>query len=58
MGLDPDGAIFGLYAEQTVPRNYLLDAGGRVVALSSGYDADGFETMLRRAERMLSNGSQ
>ena len=25
MGLDPDGSVYGLYASQTVPRNYLLD---------------------------------
>ncbi|WP_290540330.1 peroxiredoxin [Alistipes sp.] len=53
MGLDPDGAIYGLYAGRTVPRNYLLDAGGRVAALSAGYDAAEFRNMLALAENLL-----
>lgn len=54
MGLDPDGSVYGLYATQTVPRNYLLDCEGRVAALSEGYDATGFGEILNRAGALLS----
>lgn len=53
MGLDPDGSIYGLYAGQTVPRNYLLDAEGHVAALSAGYDTAEFREMLNLAENLL-----
>lgn len=54
MGLDPDGSVYGLYASQTVPRNYLLDCEGRVAAFSAGYDAIEFGEILNRAEALLS----
>ena len=54
MGLDPDGSVYGLYATQTVPRNYLLDCEGRVAALSEGYDATGFGEILNRVGALLS----
>ena len=57
MGLDPDGSIYGLYAGQTVPRNYLLDAEGRVAALSAGYDTAEFNEILNKAETLLSGGA-
>lgn len=54
MGLDPDGSVYGLYASQTVPRNYLLDCEGRVAAFSAGYDTIEFGEILNRAEALLS----
>ena len=53
MGIDPDGSVYGLYATQTVPRNYLLDCEGRVAALSEGYEASGFGEILNKAEDLL-----
>ncbi|MBR5135722.1 MAG: TlpA family protein disulfide reductase [Rikenellaceae bacterium] len=35
IGLDPDRAIYDLYATQYVPRNYLIGRDGRVIALSA-----------------------
>lgn len=53
MGLDPDASIFGLYAASTVPRNFLIDADGRIVSFTIGYDRSEFAALLDRAEQLL-----
>ena len=35
MGFDPEGEIYALYATRYVPRNYLIDSGGRVISISA-----------------------
>lgn len=53
MGLDPDASIYGMYATSFVPRNFLLDASGRIVALTVGYEPGEFELLLAEADRLL-----
>lgn len=53
MGLDPSASIFGLYALQGVPRNFLLDASGTIVSLTIGYDAAEFAALLDTASSIL-----
>lgn len=53
MGLDPSASIYGLYATELVPRNYLLDRTGRVVSLTVGYDESGFDLLLQEIESIL-----
>ena len=55
MGLDPDGSIYGLYATLTVPLNFLLDASGRVVSLTVGYDPSEFAALLDHAAALLAD---
>ena len=46
MGLDPSASIYGLYATEQVPRNFLLDRSGRIVALTVGYEVSEFDALL------------
>lgn len=53
MGLDPDQAIYEQYARQYIPRNFVIDASGRVVMATVGYDPGEFEAMTAEIERLL-----
>lgn len=53
MGLDFSASIYGMYATEQVPRNYLLDRTGRIVCLTVGYEASEFEILLQCLESEL-----
>lgn len=50
VGLDPDGAVYGLYATRYVPRNLIIDPAGRVL-LSAG-EFTGEESVAQLARRI------
>lgn len=53
IGLDPDRSIYGRYATETVPRDYLIGRDGRVVALTADWDAAEFAALVERAARLV-----
>ena len=55
MGLDPDQQVYDLYAENYIPRNFLIDRDGRIVALSVGYEEQEFDALLAKIEQTLGN---
>ncbi len=52
-GLDPEQAIYDLYAKNYIPRNYLINRHGVVVKATIGYDAKEFEELLQTIEMSL-----
>lgn len=55
MGLDPSRTIYDRYATNFIPRNFLIDAKGKVVLAEVGYDEKEFEELIRTIEKMLAN---
>ncbi|MBQ7953034.1 MAG: TlpA family protein disulfide reductase [Alistipes sp.] len=55
MGLDPDQRIFRRYAKNYIPRNFLIDAEGKVVLASIGYDKAEFEHLIQAIDKTLNN---
>lgn len=55
IGLDPDAAIFGLYAEQKagITRNIIIDRDGKIVMLTRLFDEDEFERMVEVIDSLL-----
>lgn len=47
VGVDPTKEIYSLYATYYVPRCYVIDSLGRVVALSAEYDSAEFELLVK-----------
>ncbi len=50
---DPEREIYSLYAESTIPRNYIIDAQGRIVHASVGYSDEDFGAMITTVDRLL-----
>lgn len=53
MGLDPDLAVYNLYASNYIPRNFLIDAAGKVVKTTIGFEADEFAELIETIEKTL-----
>ena len=53
MGLDPSQTIYDRYASNYIPRNFLIDADGKVVLASVGYDAAEFDELIKTIEKTL-----
>lgn len=53
VGIDPDKAIYSLYAKSYIPRNYLIDKNGKVVHILIGYDAKEFAALADRIRDLL-----
>ncbi len=51
----PDEArsIYKLFATQSIPRNILIDANGKIVYQSTGFSVDEFNSMKRVIKRLL-----
>ena len=52
VGLDPDKAIYSLYATKYVPRSFLIDKRGVIRYLYVEYKLDKLEEILSAAERL------
>jgi peroxiredoxin len=51
---DPDGAAYGRYATQYIPRNVVIGRDGNIVYQSTGFNPGEFAHMLEAIERALS----
>lgn len=49
--MDPDKRVFGLYAEQGVPRSFVIDRNGRIVLGSLGAAQEELERMAAAIEK-------
>lgn len=53
MGLDPERAIYDLYASNYIPRNFLIDADGKVLAATVGFEEAEFAELIQQIEKAL-----
>ncbi|MBP7509139.1 MAG: TlpA family protein disulfide reductase [Prolixibacteraceae bacterium] len=51
---DKDKSIFSLFAQQYIPRSYLIDRNGKVIRNTIGYDEDSFNELKMHISRELS----
>ncbi|MDR0333210.1 MAG: TlpA family protein disulfide reductase [Dysgonamonadaceae bacterium] len=56
IGMDPEGDIFGLYAEKDagITRNIIIDRAGRIVELTRLFEMDEFNEMVELIDKLLS----
>lgn len=57
MAADPDRAAFSLYAEQGIPRCYLIGPDGRIAYIVTGFDEDEFKKLESEMEAQLKKAS-
>lgn len=50
---DPKREVFSLFAEQFIPRAYLVDKNGTIVYVSMGYSKDEFNHLMTAIEKAL-----
>mgnify|MGYP000843125618 CR=1 FL=1 len=55
MGLDPDQSIFGKFATNYIPRNFLIDREGRVVAATVGFEKAEFVQLTKAIETTIND---
>ena len=53
MGLDPEQTVYGLYAANYIPRNFLIGVDGKVVLATVGYEPEEFDALAAAIERTL-----
>ena len=53
MGLDSTQSVYKRYAANYIPRNFLIDADGRVVSATVGLEKSDFEELIRSVEAAL-----
>ena len=53
MGLDSTQSVYNRYAANYIPRNFLIDADGRVVSATVGFEKSEFEELIRSVEAAL-----
>ncbi|HHT30767.1 MULTISPECIES: TlpA family protein disulfide reductase [Petrimonas] len=60
IGMDPDGGIFGLYAEKDagITRNVIIDREGKIVMLTRLFEEEEFGQMVSLIDRMVNGGSE
>jgi peroxiredoxin len=50
---DPERKIYGRFATQSIPRNYVIDADGKIAFQSAGYNEGEFKKMIDVIEKEL-----
>ena len=53
MGLDSTRAIYDRYASNYIPRNFLIDADGKIVTATIGFEKAEFEELIRAIQSTL-----
>ncbi len=52
-GLDPDKRIWNQYATVYIPKNYLIDKNGVIRYVSTGYNSDAIEKLVKEIKKLL-----
>jgi len=55
MGMDPERKIFSKFADQSIPRNYLIDKSGKIIKIEVGYEAEKFDMLIKEIEKAISD---
>ena len=50
---DKDRAVFAAFADNLIPRSYLIDKEGRVIMATKGYTEEEFEALMGRIDEAL-----
>jgi len=50
---DPERKVFSVYAEQNIPRNFIIDKDGIIVVSSVGFNEKEFESAKQKVEILL-----
>ena len=53
MGMDPERKIYSLFADQEIPRNYLIDKSGKIIKIEIGYEESVFNLLIKEIEELL-----
>ena len=53
IGPDPERTIFKRYANQSIPRNYVIGPDGRIAHQSLGYSPPRFQELIEAVEKEL-----
>ena len=53
--LDPEQTVYQLFASNYIPRNFLIDADGKVVFAGIGYEEEEFAELTEMIENTLNN---
>lgn len=52
-GLDEDGEIFKLFAEKSIPRNFIIDKHGKIADVEIGFSEESFKKLIEKIENTL-----
>lgn len=58
MGLDSTRSVYDRYASNYIPRNFLIDAEGKVVTATIGFEPEEFDELIRAIEATLAQTEQ
>lgn len=58
MGLDSTRTVYDRYASNYIPRNFLIDAEGRIVKATVGFEPEEFDELIRAIEATLAQAEQ
>lgn len=50
---DPERKIYGKYAEQFIPRNFVIGKDGKIKLASNGYTKEGFQEIIQTINKEL-----
>ena len=50
---DPKREIFSVYANQNIPRNFIIDKEGKVAVSSIGFNEKEFNEMIEKMKKLL-----
>ncbi|PIF45650.1 thiol-disulfide isomerase/thioredoxin [Chryseobacterium sp. 52] len=50
---DKDRSVYSLFAKESIPRNYIVDAKGNVVYSSMGFNEEEFKRMVEKIDELL-----
>lgn len=53
VGADPERAVYNLFADKYIPRNYLINKEGKIEHQEIGYNAEGFQKLVADMEKMI-----
>jgi peroxiredoxin len=53
VGIDPDASIFGLYATQGIPKNFLIDHNGIIRYVSTGYSGERMDDLVSAIQNLI-----
>ncbi|QGY42634.1 redoxin domain-containing protein [Maribellus comscasis] len=50
---DPEREVFSVYADQNIPRNFIVDKDGNIAVSSIGFEEKEFESIKQKVETLL-----